>query len=140
MSKLSAIALLALLLTAFNPPSAKAQCFNSCVIPPPPRAVPVVGPWVVGAFGLSTLSVIIRAAVVSHNRHRELTSKEAADAILIPFVWILSLQDADKDDVKSIIADVKAINNQKAQQRDLLSPMQRLNAPSSHPDLTTKRP
>src|SRR5262249_21889251 len=54
------------------------------------RHSPSAGPWIVGGIGLGVLSVIARAKVVGDREHRELTSTEAAQAIFLPFFWVLS--------------------------------------------------
>lgn len=46
------------------------------------------GAWVVGAIGLGAVSVIARASDVGNRERRELTSREATEAIFLPFAWV----------------------------------------------------
>jgi hypothetical protein len=94
MKKIIAVAVLALALIGSAPHLAMAICLlDVCPPPPPPSGIGNAasigaGPWIVGGVGLSVLSVIVRAAVVSNREKRELTSEEAMNAIFLPFVWV----------------------------------------------------
>jgi hypothetical protein len=126
-----------------------ATAFGSSALaapPPPPTPVAVIGqaanigPWIVAGVGFSALSVIVRAAVVGSRQHRDLTSAEAIDAILLPFFWIILTQGTG-DDLKSIMGPVKTIDHAKANLRKTVnSPQQMSTQPGTQPDLTIKRP
>jgi hypothetical protein len=110
-------------------------------LPPPPimHATSMVGPWVVGAVGLSVISVMVRAAVVGSHQHRDLTSAEAIDAVLLPFFWIILTQGTG-DDLKSIMGPVKAIDRNKSGQMDRIPHLLHSTQPGTQPNLTIKRP
>ena len=71
---------------AIGMPCAEAQRVSP-PIPVPPSSVGA-GPWIVAGIGLSALSVIFRGIVVGQTHKRELTSKEAQEAIFLPFLWL----------------------------------------------------
>jgi hypothetical protein len=57
---------------------------SPCFIPGPKAATP----WGVIALGLSAVSVITSAIIVSRTQCRELTHQEAMSSILLPFIGI----------------------------------------------------
>jgi hypothetical protein len=60
-------------------------------VPPPvvrTSGASATGPWVVGAMGLGVASVMVRASAVGNREQRELTAKEAVEAVFLPFLWV----------------------------------------------------
>jgi hypothetical protein len=89
MRKWVAVAALVSAMIALTPSAGNAPTSGP---PPLPTTHPpnpcVVGACIVGGIGLSALSVIVRAMVISNREHRELTSAEAITATIFPFIWV----------------------------------------------------